>query len=129
MSEIVLTGRGVHSKYACRFATYMFNGLGVNGAGTVLGCVAAICVPVPICFLLYGKRIRARSKFAPSMSPEQDDNRPTDEESRTHDNANPVREEMMANEKEHERRSPSASVMHLILCRDFGAGRRGSNGL
>ncbi|KAI9727487.1 MAG: hypothetical protein M1828_006429 [Chrysothrix sp. TS-e1954] len=48
------------------FATYMFDGMGINYAGTLLGCVAAAMVPLPIVFLLYGKRIRAKSKFAPA---------------------------------------------------------------
>lgn len=46
------------------FAKYMFNSLGVNWAGTLLGCVAAILVPIPILFYLYGHKIRAKSKFA-----------------------------------------------------------------
>ena len=48
------------------FATYMFDGMGINWAGTLLGCVAALMVPLPIIFLIYGKRIRAKSKFAPA---------------------------------------------------------------
>lgn len=51
------------------FATYMFNGLGVNWASTLLGCVAALLVPIPICFYVYGSRIRQRSSFAPTGSP------------------------------------------------------------
>ena len=47
------------------FATYMFDGMGINYALTLLGCVAAVLVPMPIVFLLYGKKIRSRSKFAP----------------------------------------------------------------
>jgi len=48
------------------FATYMFNALGVNWAGTLLGCVAAVLAPIPLCFYLFGARIRKKSKFAPS---------------------------------------------------------------
>lgn len=51
------------------FSTAMFNGLGVNWAGTLLGCVAALLVPIPIVFWKHGGRIRARSKFAPTMKP------------------------------------------------------------
>ncbi|KAL3425812.1 major facilitator superfamily transporter [Phlyctema vagabunda] len=56
------------------FAQYMFASLGVNWAGTLLGCVAFLLVPIPICFLLYGERIRARSAFAPTkpMAPPSD---------------------------------------------------------
>ncbi|MCJ1475355.1 hypothetical protein MMC13_004017 [Lambiella insularis] len=49
------------------FATYMFQGLGVNWAGTLLGCVAAVLVPIPVIFLKYGARIRKKSKFAPTF--------------------------------------------------------------
>lgn len=33
---------------------------------TLLGCVAVVAIPMPVVFLLYGKKIRARSKFAPA---------------------------------------------------------------
>ncbi|KAI4264071.1 MAG: hypothetical protein L6R42_000809 [Xanthoria sp. 1 TBL-2021] len=49
------------------FATYMFNGLGVQWAGTLLGFVALALVPIPVIFWKYGARIRARSSFAPTM--------------------------------------------------------------
>jgi DHA1 family multidrug resistance protein-like MFS transporter len=42
----------------------MFNALGVNWTGTLLGCVAAILMPIPLLFYLYGLRIREKSKFA-----------------------------------------------------------------
>ncbi|OTB14694.1 hypothetical protein K445DRAFT_75548 [Daldinia sp. EC12] len=45
------------------FATYMFNGLGIQWAATLLGCVAAILVPIPVLFYLYGHKIRAKSKY------------------------------------------------------------------
>ncbi|KAF2088891.1 major facilitator superfamily [Saccharata proteae CBS 121410] len=51
------------------FATYMFDGMGVNWAGTLLGCVAAVLVPVPVLFYLKGEKIRQRSKFAPTPKP------------------------------------------------------------
>ncbi|KAL1978029.1 hypothetical protein VTN31DRAFT_888 [Thermomyces dupontii] len=49
------------------FATYMYNDLGVNWAGTLLGCVASVMAPIPIAFYLYGPKIRARSRFAPTF--------------------------------------------------------------
>ncbi|XXG97218.1 hypothetical protein Hte_003513 [Hypoxylon texense] len=49
------------------FATYMFNGLGIQWAATLLGCVAAVLVPIPVIFYLYGHKIRAKSKFAPTL--------------------------------------------------------------
>jgi DHA1 family multidrug resistance protein-like MFS transporter len=45
----------------------MFDALGVNWAGTLLGCVAALLVPIPIIFYKYGAKIRQRSKFAPTF--------------------------------------------------------------
>lgn len=46
------------------FATAMFHNLGINWAGTVLGCIAVALIPIPFLFMKYGKRIRQRSKFA-----------------------------------------------------------------
>lgn len=46
------------------FATFMFHGMGTNWAGLLLGLVGLVLVPVPILFMKYGKRIRARSKYA-----------------------------------------------------------------
>ncbi|KAL8781743.1 MAG: hypothetical protein Q9213_005880 [Squamulea squamosa] len=49
------------------FATYMFQGLGVEWAGSLLGFVALALVPIPVVFWKFGARIRARSSFAPTM--------------------------------------------------------------
>ncbi|KAL3437797.1 major facilitator superfamily domain-containing protein [Aspergillus tetrazonus] len=46
------------------FAPYMFNAIGVNWTGTLLGCVAAVLMPIPLLFYLYGRRIRSKSRFA-----------------------------------------------------------------
>lgn len=46
------------------FAGYMFNNMGTNWAGLLLGLFAAALVPVPIILLKYGKRIREKSKYA-----------------------------------------------------------------
>ncbi|KAJ9668644.1 hypothetical protein H2201_001286 [Coniosporium apollinis] len=54
------------------FARQMFQGLGVNWAGTLLGCVAAVLVPVPVWFYLKGGKIRQRSAFAPTAKPEEE---------------------------------------------------------
>ncbi|TVY91282.1 putative transporter [Lachnellula willkommii] len=48
------------------FSQYMFKALHVNWAGTLLGFVALALVPIPICFIIYGERIRGRSAFAPT---------------------------------------------------------------
>lgn len=49
------------------FATQMFHGLGIQWAGTLLGCVAIALIPVPVAFHFYGAQLRARSKFAPTL--------------------------------------------------------------
>ena len=48
------------------FATYMFDAIGVNWSGTLLGCVAVVLAPIPVVFYRYGAKIRAKSKFAPT---------------------------------------------------------------
>ena len=58
----------------------MFEGIGINWGMTLLGCVAALFIPMPFVLYKYGKSIRARSKFAPAPDIEQDKRR--DEESR-----------------------------------------------
>ncbi|KAH7384002.1 major facilitator superfamily domain-containing protein [Pyrenochaeta sp. MPI-SDFR-AT-0127] len=62
------------------FATFMFEGMGIEWASTLLGCVALVLVPMPVVFYMFGKRIRAKSKFAPAPDIEQDKRR--DEEAR-----------------------------------------------
>ncbi|KAF2845294.1 MFS general substrate transporter [Plenodomus tracheiphilus IPT5] len=62
------------------FATFMFEGMGVQWASTLLGCVALMLVPMPVIFYKYGRGIRAKSKFAPAPDIEQDKRR--DEEAR-----------------------------------------------
>ncbi|KAK3052173.1 hypothetical protein LTR09_006765 [Extremus antarcticus] len=46
------------------FARYMNNGLGVQWAGTLLGCIATLLVPVIHIFWKKGASIRAKSRFA-----------------------------------------------------------------
>ncbi|KAF2832735.1 MFS general substrate transporter [Ophiobolus disseminans] len=65
------------------FATFMFEGMGVQWAATLLGCVALVLVPMPVVFYLFGKRIRAKSKFAPAPDIQLDKRR--DEEARLGD--------------------------------------------
>ncbi|KAF2133772.1 MFS general substrate transporter [Dothidotthia symphoricarpi CBS 119687] len=62
------------------FATYMFEGMGVQWACTLIGGVALLLVPMPIMFYMYGKKIRAKSTFAPAPDIAQDRRR--DEEAR-----------------------------------------------
>lgn len=46
------------------FADQMFNNLGIQWAGTLLGCLAAVMVPIPVVFYLYGEKIRGWSKVS-----------------------------------------------------------------
>ncbi|PSR90535.1 major facilitator superfamily domain-containing protein [Coniella lustricola] len=52
------------------FSTYMFNGMGIQWASTLLGCVGVVLAPIPVIFWIYGSRIRARSKIAPTFPPQ-----------------------------------------------------------
>ncbi|PWY84775.1 MFS general substrate transporter [Aspergillus heteromorphus CBS 117.55] len=47
------------------FSRQMFDNMGIQWASTLLGCLAAVLVPIPVCFLLFGKNLRKKSKFAP----------------------------------------------------------------
>lgn len=49
------------------FARQMYHKLGVDWASTLLGFLTAAMIPVPISFYIYGKKIRAMSKFAPNL--------------------------------------------------------------
>lgn len=44
----------------------MFEGMGIQWAATLLGCIAAVLVPVPIWFYLRGAKIREKSAYAPT---------------------------------------------------------------
>ncbi|ODV86602.1 hypothetical protein CANARDRAFT_195330 [[Candida] arabinofermentans NRRL YB-2248] len=46
------------------FATFMFDGMGTNWAGLLLGLFGTVLIICPILFNIYGKRIRQRSKYA-----------------------------------------------------------------
>ena len=50
------------------FARQMTLGMGIQWAGTLLGCVAVVLIPVPIWFYLRGAKIREKSTFAPTFS-------------------------------------------------------------
>ncbi|KAK6846313.1 bicyclomycin resistance protein [Apiospora arundinis] len=43
------------------FSTQMFKGLGAQWACTILGCLAALMIPIPIAFRIYGPRLRQKS--------------------------------------------------------------------
>ena len=44
------------------FTRQMFSNLGIQWAGTLLGCIAAIMIPIPIIFWFYGAALRQKSK-------------------------------------------------------------------
>ncbi|KAL8654466.1 MAG: hypothetical protein Q9226_003425 [Calogaya cf. arnoldii] len=71
------------------FATQMFQGLGVNWAGSLLGFVALALVPIPVIFWKYGARIRARSTFAP-ITPKNAPGMAAATSNSSHSNANDV---------------------------------------
>lgn len=52
------------------FATYMYKGMGINWAGTLLGLVALCLVPIPVAFYFYGHKLRQRSAYAPTKAPQ-----------------------------------------------------------
>ncbi|KAL6230534.1 hypothetical protein BDW75DRAFT_222450 [Aspergillus navahoensis] len=46
------------------FSRQMMENLGVQWAGTLLGCVAAAMIPIPVLFRMYGPWLRQKSKLA-----------------------------------------------------------------
>lgn len=48
------------------FATAMYHTLGVNWATSLLAFLCVAMIPAPICFFLYGAKIRKMSKFSPT---------------------------------------------------------------
>lgn len=50
------------------FARQMFDGMGIQWAATMLGCVAAVLAPIPFILYIYGAKIRQRSAYAPTFS-------------------------------------------------------------
>lgn len=50
------------------FSVQMFNGMGIQWASTLLGCIAVVLAPIPFVFYFYGSKIRQRSKFAPTFA-------------------------------------------------------------
>ncbi|KAH8430863.1 MFS transporter [Aspergillus melleus] len=46
------------------FSRQMMENLGVQWAGTMLGCIAAVLIPIPVVFKAYGPWLRAKSKLA-----------------------------------------------------------------
>ncbi|ORY11887.1 major facilitator superfamily domain-containing protein [Clohesyomyces aquaticus] len=61
------------------FASYMFDGMGIQWALTLLGCFASLLAPVPIIFYFKGAYIRKVSKYAPKLNLKPVTDRKTEE--------------------------------------------------
>lgn len=46
------------------FAEFMFNALGTNWSGLLLGLFSLLLIIFPVCFIKYGSKIRSKSKYA-----------------------------------------------------------------
>lgn len=57
----------VLTRHSPLFDRQMFLDMKIQWAATLLGCVAAVLIPVPIFFTLYGPKLRQRSKWAPTF--------------------------------------------------------------
>lgn len=55
------------------FGRQMFDGMHIQWASTLLGCVALALAPIPFIFYFYGAKIRAKSKIAPVFSAPPDE--------------------------------------------------------
>ncbi|TQS32703.1 hypothetical protein Golomagni_06975, partial [Golovinomyces magnicellulatus] len=64
------------------FARQMFEGMGIQWASTLLGCVAVVLAPIPFIFYKYGGKIREKSAYAPTnlFKPEPEPETPLGEE-------------------------------------------------
>ncbi|KAJ5731299.1 uncharacterized protein N7483_005807 [Penicillium malachiteum] len=45
------------------FTRQMFQTMGIQWASTLLGCIATVMIPIPLFFIIFGARIRAKSRF------------------------------------------------------------------
>lgn len=71
------------------FARQMFEGMGIQWASTLLGCVALVLAPIPFIFYKYGAKIRSKSAYAPTHPPRgaETSSSETEEEEKPEDHA------------------------------------------
>jgi MFS transporter, DHA1 family, multidrug resistance protein len=84
------------------YTQIMFDKLGVGVAGSVIGGVAALLVPIPFVFYFYGESIRKRSKFAPTST-----SRKTSEDEEQ--DSQSTNEDVEAKEQQEEAGNPSCA--------------------
>jgi DHA1 family multidrug resistance protein-like MFS transporter len=63
------------------FATAMFDKLGVDWAGSLLGFLAIAFMPIPFLFYIYGERLRKTSAYAPTDFGKKNDDEESQEKS------------------------------------------------
>lgn len=61
------------------FTRQMFSALGIGGGGSLVGGVGALLAIIPFAFYKYGRKIRERSRFAPTDEKDKDQQDQTDE--------------------------------------------------
>ncbi|KAL4948708.1 major facilitator superfamily domain-containing protein [Aspergillus filifer] len=57
------------------FTRQMFHNMGIQWAGTLLGCIAAAMVPIPVLFLIFGPKLRRMSRLAPNLDEDEGEKR------------------------------------------------------
>lgn len=64
---------GIHTDRASRHQAgpALYATLGANWAGTLLGLIEAVCIPIPFIFYRYGHKIRERSTLIRTMRDDQ----------------------------------------------------------
>lgn len=85
------------------FATQMFENLGVQWAGSLLGFIALALAPIPLLFYIYDERIRASSKYAPKLGKGKKDDGPSSDR-----NDNGPGNEDDLEKQQHRRQRPDA---------------------
>jgi len=64
------------------FTDFMFEAMGVGGAGSLIAGIACLLAPIPFVFYRYGEPIRKRSKFAPTDDTPEPEGEKHDDERR-----------------------------------------------